>query len=121
MRSFCNCSRLGADGRLLAASLALPSGLITREHLSRDLLRAPGDDRLDGLIAYVCAGNVIGGPEPPPIMLNLQAYLSAPILRYPAHALARLARVRLQASVSFFFVHHGVISLPSSSVRLSRP
>jgi len=54
----------------LAAGLALSSCLISCEHLARYLPRSPGDDRLDGLIAYVFAGNVIDGPEPPPIMLD---------------------------------------------------
>jgi hypothetical protein len=74
--------------------LALSSSLIPREHLSRYLPCAPRDDRLDGLVAYVFAGNVIDGPEPPSIMLDFQTHLSAPILRYPACALARLAHVR---------------------------
>jgi hypothetical protein len=109
--------------RLSPAGLALSAGLIPRDHLSRDLPGSPGDDGLDGLIAHVVAGDVIDGPEPPPIMLDFQAHLGAPVFRYPAHALARLARVRFQAGVPFFFVQHGVISPspPSASVGFSRP
>jgi hypothetical protein len=59
-----------ADGRLSATGLALSSGLITREHQTRDLPRAPRDDRLNGLIADVIAGNMIDGSEPPPVMLD---------------------------------------------------
>jgi hypothetical protein len=96
--------------------LALSSGLITREHLARDLPRAPGDDRLNGLIADVFAGNVIDGLEPPPVVLDFQTHLGAPIFRYAAHARARLPRVRFQAVVSFFFVHDRISSFPSFSL-----
>jgi hypothetical protein len=91
------------------------SSLITREHLSR----SPRDDRLDGLIADIFARNVIDGPEPPPVMLDFQTHPSAPILRYTAHALASLARVRFQAVVSHLFIHHRVISpsLPVSEAQ----
>ncbi len=82
------------DERLSVAELTLSSGLITREHLARDLPRAPCDDRLDGLIADILAGNVIDGLEPPPVVLDFQTHLGAPIFRYPAYAFARLARVR---------------------------
>jgi hypothetical protein len=97
-------SALRRHGCLSPAGLALASSLITRQHLARYLLRSPGDDRLDGLIAHVFTGEVIDGPEPPPVMLDFQAYLGAPVFRCPAHALARLARVGFQAGVTFFFV-----------------
>jgi hypothetical protein len=93
--------------------LALSSGLITREHLARDLPRAPGDDRLNGLIADVFAGNVIDGSEPPPVVLDFQTHLGAPVFRYSAHARACLPHVRFQEIVSLFFVHDRVSSFPS--------
>jgi len=110
------------EARLSPAGLALSSGLIPRDHLSRYLPRSAGDDRLDGLIAHVFAGDVIDGLEPPPVMLDFQAHLGAPVLRDSAHAFARLARVRFQAGVPFFFVHHWIIfpSPPSASTRFRR-
>jgi hypothetical protein len=92
-----------------SARATLASGLITRQHLARYLLRSPGDDRFDGVIAHVFTGDVIDGLEPPPVMLDFQAYFGAPVFRYPAHAVACLARVGFQAGVPFFFVQHGVI------------
>jgi hypothetical protein len=102
--------RAQSERSLLAAGLALESSLITCQHLARDLLRSPGDDRLDGVIADVFTRDVIDGPEPPPVMLNFQTHLGAPVFRNAAHALARLAGVRFQTAVPFFFVQHGVIS-----------
>src|SRR5258708_8465265 len=101
--------RSGGHGCLSPAGLALALSLITREHLARYLLRSPGDDRLDGVSAHVFTGDVIDGPEPPSIMLDFQAHFGTPVFRYPAHAVARQARVGFQAGVPFFFVQHGVI------------
>jgi hypothetical protein len=100
----CVQSSSGGDACLPPAGLALAPSLITRQHLARNLLRPPGHDRLDGLIAYVVAGDVIDGPEPPPIMLDFQAHFGAPVFRYAAHALACLAPVGFQTGVTFFFV-----------------
>jgi hypothetical protein len=50
--------------------IALASSLITCQHLTCDLLRSPGHDRLYGLIAHVFTRDVIDSPEPPPVMLD---------------------------------------------------
>jgi hypothetical protein len=104
--------------RLSSARLAPASTLISRQHLERYLPRSPGNDRLDGLITHIFTGNVIDGPEPSPVMLNLQAHFGTPVFRYPAHALARPARIGLQAGVPFFFVQHSVIP-PSHLTRIT--
>jgi hypothetical protein len=81
-----------------------------RQHLTRDLLRSPGDDRLDSVITHVFTGDMVDSSEPPPVMLDFQAHLGAPVFRYPAHTLARLSRVRFQAGIPFVSVQHSVIS-----------
>ena len=112
------CSRLLSDTHVAPAlrapghqllGLVPASSLITRQHLARYLLRSSGDDRLDGVITHIVTRDVIDGPEPPPVMLDFQAHLGVPVFRYPAHAVARQARIGFQAGVPFFFVQHGVI------------
>lgn len=76
--------RLASHGCLSPSGLALASSLIMRQHLARYLLRSPGNDRLNGVIAHVFTGDVIDGPEPPPVMLDFQAHFGASVFRCPA-------------------------------------